>query len=350
LIQTKGTGSITLDTGTGAGVIDLKPGSSNLRVWDNTSTHYHEIITGDPTANRTLTLPDANVTLVSGTMVPTTGTGATGSWGISVTGSSASCTGNAATVTNGVYTSGNQTIAGTKTFSSTITGSINGNAASVTNGVYTSGDQSIQGTKTFTTTISGSITGNAATVTGGVYTSGNQTIADTKTFSSNIVAPGISRAGDFIMDVSGDIILDANGGQIYLQDATIMSGYFDVATASTVKLYAGTTLNTTFAGANLTCSGDVTANSDARLKENVVTVDSALDKVSKMRGVYFNKIGEEKRSLGVIAQEIEEVLPEVVLTADDEEGIKSVAYGNIVGVLIEAIKELKAEIEELKRG
>ena len=97
-------------------------------------------------------------------------------------------------------------------------------------------------------------------------------------------------------------------------------------------------------------TGDITANSDARLKENVVTVDSALDKVSQMRGVYFNKIGEEKRSLGVIAQEIEEVLPEVVLTADDEEGIKSVAYGNIVGVLIEAIKELKAEIEELKKG
>ena len=250
-----------------------------------------------------------------------------------------------------VAKSGNQTIAGTKTFSSTISGSITGNAGTVTNGVYTSGNQTIAGVKTFSSTISGSINGNAATVTNGVYTSGNQTIADTKTFSSNIVAPGISRTGDFTIDASGDIILDAQGNQIYFYDAGVQRGYLGVGTADTISLYTGaSTLNTSFAGANLTCSGDITANSDARLKENVVTVDSALDKVSQMRGVYFNKIGEEKRSLGVIAQEIEEVLPEVVLTADDEEGIKSVAYGNIVGVLIEAIKELKAEIEELKKG
>jgi hypothetical protein len=65
-----------------------------------------------------------------------------------------------------------------------------------------------------------------------------------------------------------------------------------------------------------------------------------------MRGVYFNKIGQSNRSVGVIAQEIEEVLPEVVLT--DSEGMKSVAYGNIVGILIEAIKELKAKVEELE--
>jgi hypothetical protein len=218
LVQTKGTGSIIIDTGTSTGNIDLKPGSSNLRIWDNTSTHYHEIITGDPTANNTLTLPDANVTLVSGTMVPTTGTGATGSWGISVTGSSASCTGNAATVTNGVYTTGDQTIAGTKTFSSTISGSINGNAASVTNGVYTSGNQTIAGTKTFSSTISGSIDGNAASVTNGVYQSGDQTINGIKTFGSNIVAPGISRTGDFTIDATGDIILDADGNDILIKN------------------------------------------------------------------------------------------------------------------------------------
>ena len=66
-------------------------------------------------------------------------------------------TGNADTVTNGVYTEGNQTINGTKTFSSTISGSINGNSATVTNGVYTEGDQTINGTKTFTSSISGTI-------------------------------------------------------------------------------------------------------------------------------------------------------------------------------------------------
>ena len=347
LIQTKGTGSITLDTGTSTGVIDLKPGSSNLRIWDNTSTHYHEVITGDPTANRTISLPNANVTLVSGTMVPTTGTGATGSWGISVTGSSGSTTGNAATVTNGVYTSGDQTIAGVKTFSSTISGSITGNAGTVTGGVYTSGNQTIADTKTFSSTITGSITGNAGTVTGGVYTSGDQTIAGVKTFSSNIVAPGISRTGDFTIDASGDIILDAQGNQIYFYDAGVQRGYLGVGAADTISLYTGaSTLNTTFAGANLTCSGDITSSSDARLKENVVTVDSALDKVSNLRGVYYNKIGETERKLGVIAQEVEAVIPEVV--SSDIDGMKSVAYANMVGLLIEAIKELKAEINELK--
>lgn len=90
-------------------------------------------------------------------------------------------------------------------------------------------------------------------------------------------------------------------------------------------------------------TGDVTAFSDVRLKDNIETIDNALDKVSSLRGVYFDRDGE--RGTGVIAQEVEEVLPEVV---HDGEDYKSVAYGNMVGVLIEAIKELKAEIEELK--
>ena len=93
-------------------------------------------------------------------------------------------------------------------------------------------------------------------------------------------------------------------------------------------------------------SGDVIAFSDVRVKENIKTIKSSLDKVSKLRGVEFNKIGEDEKSIGVIAQEIEKVIPEVVKT--DDEGMKSVAYGNISGLLIEAIKELKAEIDLLK--
>jgi hypothetical protein len=93
-------------------------------------------------------------------------------------------------------------------------------------------------------------------------------------------------------------------------------------------------------------TGDIIAYSDIRVKENIKTIENASDKVLKLRGVEYNKIGETKKSIGVIAQEIEEVIPEVVIT--DTDGMKSVAYGNITGVLIEAIKELKAEIEELK--
>lgn len=157
-----------------------------------------------------------------------------------------------------------------------------------------------------------------------------------------------SAAGNIDLDAEGDIYLDANGGQIYLQDGGTTRGYFDVATASVVKLYTGTgTLNSTWSTNALTVAGDITAFSDERLKENIRPIDNALDKVMQMRGVFYDKNG--KASTGVIAQEVEKVLPELVHTADDEMGTKSVAYGNMVGVLIEAIKELKAEIEELKK-
>jgi len=94
---------------------------------------------------------------------------------------------------------------------------------------------------------------------------------------------------------------------------------------------------------DFTATGNVTAYSDARLKDNIETIDGALDKVCAMRGVMFDKDG--KRETGVIAQEVQEVLPEAVM---QNEEYLSVAYGNMVGVLIEAVKELKAEIEVLK--
>lgn len=100
------------------------------------------------------------------------------------------------------------------------------------------------------------------------------------------------------------------------------------------------------ASGNLTAAGDVTAYSDARLKENVETLPNALESVKAMRGVTYNKIGEEKQSIGVIAQEVQAVLPQLV--AEDEEGTLSVAYGNITAVLIEAIKEQQEQIDELK--
>ena len=97
---------------------------------------------------------------------------------------------------------------------------------------------------------------------------------------------------------------------------------------------------------NFTATGDITAFSDARVKENVETLPNALESVKQMRGVTYNKIGEEKQSIGVIAQELEEVVPQLVHT--DEEGMKSVAYGNITALLIEALKEQQEQIEELK--
>jgi hypothetical protein len=100
---------------------------------------------------------------------------------------------------------------------------------------------------------------------------------------------------------------------------------------------------------NLTMAGNVTAYSDIRIKTDILVIENALEKVSKIRGVTFIRTDEgssDARQSGVIAQEVELVLPEVV--SEDASGIKNVAYGNMAGLFIEAIKELKAEIEELK--
>ena len=94
---------------------------------------------------------------------------------------------------------------------------------------------------------------------------------------------------------------------------------------------------------NFAATGNITAYSDERLKSNISTISGALDKVNALRGVSYTKDGEN--SIGVIAQEVQKVIPEVV---QENEEYLSVAYGNLVGVLIEAVKELSAEVEALK--
>ena len=109
-------------------------------------------------------------------------------------------------------------------------------------------------------------------------------------------------------------------------------------------------VNGNVSGTSIYASHNIVAYSDARSKTNVTTIDNALDKVDAIRGVTYNKVEDPDgiRYMGVIAQELQEVLPEVV--AEGEDGNLAVAYGNIVGVLIEAVKELRAEIKELKEG
>jgi hypothetical protein len=93
---------------------------------------------------------------------------------------------------------------------------------------------------------------------------------------------------------------------------------------------------------------DIAAYSDARVKEDVITISGALEKVRSMRGVTYKRIGLEsnKRFMGVIAQEVLPHAPEVV--HQDEDGMYSVSYQNMVGLLIEAIKEQQQQIDELK--
>jgi hypothetical protein len=99
---------------------------------------------------------------------------------------------------------------------------------------------------------------------------------------------------------------------------------------------------------DITSGGNITANSDISLKDNIVAIPNALDKVLQIRGVTYNRndIEGNPRQIGVIAQEVEKVLPEVI--SEDANGIKSVAYGNMISLLIEAIKEQQTRIDMLE--
>jgi hypothetical protein len=100
---------------------------------------------------------------------------------------------------------------------------------------------------------------------------------------------------------------------------------------------------------NMTVAGDVTAYSDIRVKENIHTINNALNKVLALRGVTYNRIDSEDKAekIGVIAQEVQNIIPQVV--HEQADGMLGVSYGNITAVLIEAIKEQQTQIEELKK-
>ena len=168
-------------------------------------------------------------------------------------------------------------------------------------------------------------------------------------------------SGDLTLDVHGDINLDTNGLDINLKTNGASWGSFSnsggniLIKSGTTTMLTGSGQNATFAGtlnvaSSITAQGDITAFSDARLKHDVKTIDNALDKVDNLRGVTYRMLEDETHAekVGVIAQEVEEILPQVVLTSDDEMQTKSVDYGKLCAVLIEAVKELKKEVEELK--
>jgi len=169
-------------------------------------------------------------------------------------------------------------------------------------------------------------------VAGLAVTNGNFIVGD----GSNFVAESGSTARDSLgLGTSNDVQFDS----------------FGVGTAA-----SGTT-------GEIRATNDVTAfySSDRKLKENVKNIENPIEKIQKINGVtfdwtdeYIKKHGGEdnyfvrKKDVGVIAQEIEEVLPEVVATRED--GTKAVKYDRICALLIECIKDLKKEIEELKSG
>ena len=213
-------------------------------------------------------------------------------------------------------------------------------------------------------------TARLATSSAGISVTGTLTVSSTAAFTGAVTGTNgfvssntsylsseIDQSdGHFTIDSAGDIFLDADGGDIFLRDGSSVTFGSLTNTSGNLIIKSGSTTAATFSGANvtfagtlasgaITSSGDVTAFSDMRIKHDIETIEGALAKVSDMRGVYFKKNNGEAGT-GVIAQEIENILPEVV---KDGEYI-SVAYGNMVGILIEAIKELKAEVEKLKES
>ena len=177
-----------------------------------------------------------------------------------------------------------------------------------------------------------------------------------------------TNSGDMTFDSAGDIVLDADGADLIFKDGgtTIAkfinsSSDFVIATDvddkdfiikgqdSTSEITA-LTIDMSAAGA-ATFNNDVTAFSDERLKENIQPITGGLEKVMQLQGVTYkrNDVTDAKTQIGVIAQQVEPILPEVVLTAEDEMGTKSVDYAKMTAVLIEAVKELKQEITQLKQ-
>jgi hypothetical protein len=98
-------------------------------------------------------------------------------------------------------------------------------------------------------------------------------------------------------------------------------------------------------GAVGTKNGNVVSTSDERLKTDIYTIENALEKTLLLRGVNYTLIQEQTKSIGLIAQEVELIVPEVVHEYD---GIKAIAYSNMVGLLVEAIKEQQKQINELR--
>jgi len=130
---------------------------------------------------------------------------------------------------------------------------------------------------------------------------------------------------------NSDTYFDMNCGRIYWRVGSSTKYDFDIANG------------------NMQIDGTLTQSSDIRLKENITEISDCISKVQAMRGVYYNKTesNTEDIKIGVIAQEVEAVLPELVIESP-ETGLKSVAYSELTSVLINAIKEQQEIIEDLK--
>jgi len=199
---------------------------------------------------------------------------------------------------------------------------------------------------------------------------------------SDAAIPSVSTAADFTIDAGGDIILDADGTDIFLKDNGTAFGRFKIDTSDFIIKSevnnkdivfrgqdGGSTItaltldmsdggNAQFlkniSGSQIEASGDVIAfsSSDRELKDNITYIHRPIDKINQIGGYKFTWNNNQDtylgKDVGVIAQEIEAVLPEVVTTRAT--GYKAVKYEKIVPLLIEGIKELDKKIKDIEKN
>ena len=249
-----------------------------------------------------------------------------------------------------------------KNFTSTLKTKLDGIAASANNYSLPEATSTVRGgielfSDTDNPTAANAVSSTAGRTYGIQLNSAGQAVVnvpwvDTNTNTTYTAGTGLTLSGtQFSVTANTYAAASHNHNDIYYTETEVNTLLATKAASSHTHTPTEAGLgNLSASGNNLagsfTATGDITAYSDARVKENIETLSNALESVKQMRGVTYNKIGEEKQSIGVIAQELEEVVPQLVHT--NEEGMKSVAYGNITALLIEALKEQQEQIEELK--
>jgi hypothetical protein len=219
------------------------------------------------------------------------------------------------------------------------------------------------------TTASGTLTLPAETgtlvSTGSVGVVTSTMIANTTITNANISATAAIAVSKLASSTISGITLGNNLNALSFGSYLVTDGAYNGSTARTVSIAATTantgnalvvrdpsgdfnagTINASYLNATFTVTAaDFNSTSDLDLKTNVNTVENALETVNSLRGVSFDWKSNGKKSYGVIAQELEAILPDLVATQQN----KSVNYNGLVGVLIQAVKELSAEVEELKK-
>lgn len=207
-------------------------------------------------------------------------------------------------------------------------------------------------------TASGSITGSSGSCTGNAATATRwatgRTIALTGDVTGTSAAFDGSAALSFAATLANSgvtagtyakVTVDAKGR--VTAGSSMTSGDVTSALGYTPANKAGDSFTGSISvSGSITATGDITAYSDARLKTDIETITGALDRVRKLRGVTFSRRDTGNRGVGLIAQELAAIVPAAVMTHED--GLLSVAYGNLVGVLIEAVKDLADKVDRLE--